>query len=179
MKRTDAAHLVFLDESAANTKMGRSHAWIRRGSEMVEPRPMNWGKSLTMIGAIRLSGGVCLGTHWGAITADSFLLWCKRSLFPKLRRGDIVVMDNAKAHKDVRIARAARARGVKIRFLPPYSPDLNPIEPAWAVTKKHIRAVAPRDDRGLRRVARRGFKSVRWQHCHAWFLHAGYRGRFK
>jgi transposase len=177
MARVNPTRLVILDESAANTKMGRSHAWIRRGHEMVEPRPMNWGKSLTMVGAVRLSGWVCLGTLWGAVTANTFSRWFIRKLLPKLSAGDIVVLDNAKAHKDPRIVRAAKRKGVKIRFLPPYSPDFSPIEPAWAVAKKHIRAVAPRHADALRRVARRAFRRIGWEQCHAWFAHCGFRCR--
>jgi len=179
MSRVDATRLVFLDEAAANTKMGRSHAWVRRGHELVEPRPMNWGKSLTMIGAVRLSGRVCLGTLWGAVTARSFHRWFVRKLLPKLRPGDIVLMDNAQAHKDRRIVTAAKARGIRVKYLPPYSPDFSPIEPAWAIAKKYIRAVAPRNATALRRVARKAFRRVRWQHCHAWFAHCGYPCRFK
>lgn len=159
--------------------MGRSHAWIRRGQELVEPRPMNWGKSLTMVGAVRLSGGVCLGTLWGAVSAKTFSRWFIRKLLPKLHPGDIVILDNAKAHKDSRIVRAAKLKRITIKFLPPYSPDFSPIEPAWAIAKKHIRAVAPRDAEALRRVARRAFRRIGWEQCHAWFAHCGFRCRFK
>lgn len=175
MKRVDAKRIVVLDEAAANTKMGRSHAWIRRGQELVEPRPMNWGKSLTMIGAIRLRGWVCLGTLWGSAKAVTFLDWFVRRLLPKLRRGDIVILDNAKAHKDSRIKKAARARGIILKFLPPYSPDFSPIEPAWAVAKKYIKAVAPRDPVALRRVAHRATKRITARHAIGWFGHCGYR----
>ena len=175
MKREDATRVVVLDEAAANTKMGRSHAWIRRGDELIDPRPMNWGKSMTMIGAIRLTGWVCLGTLWGAATYESFFRWFSRRLLPKLKRGDIVILDNAKAHKDPRIHRAARARGVKLKYLPPYSPDLSPIEPAWAVAKKYIKAVAPRRQDALRRVAHRARRRITKLHCRAWFEHCGFR----
>jgi transposase len=175
MKRVDASRVVVLDEAAANTKMGRSHAWIRRGEELVDPRPMNWGKSLTMIGAVRLSGWVCLGTLWGAATYESFFSWFARRLLPKLRRGDIVVLDNAKAHKDPRLVRVARARGVALKYLPPYSPDFSPIEPAWAVAKKHIKAVAPREPDALMRVAHRARRRITRRHCQAWFAHCGFR----
>jgi transposase len=179
MERVDPRRVVVLDEAAANTKMGRSHAWIQRGEELVDPRPMNWGKSLTMIGAIRLTGWVCLGTLWGAATYESFSRWFVLQLLPKLSAGDFVVLDNAKAHKDVRLVRVAKEHGVTIKYLPPYSPDFSPIEPAWAIVKKRIKAVAPRDANALRRVAHRARRRVSPRHCQAWFAHFGFRSRIK
>jgi transposase len=175
MKRQNPKKLVFIDESAANTKMGRSHAWVRRGQELVDPRPMNWGTSLTMIGAIRLKGWVCLRTLSGAAKKTSFFSWFTRRLLPKLRAGDIVILDNAQVHKDPRILQAAKSRRVKIKFLPPYSPDFNPIEPAWAVIKKQIKAQAPRQTATLKRVAHRARRRVTPRHARAWFKHCGYR----
>jgi transposase len=143
MERVDPRRVVVLDEAAANTKMGRSHAWIQRGEELVDPRPMNWGKSLTMIGAIRLTGWVCLGTLWGAATYESFSRWFVLQLLPKLSAGDFVVLDNAKAHKDVRLARVAKEHGVTIKYLPPYSPDFSPIEPAWRSSRSESKPWHP------------------------------------
>lgn len=174
MKRQDPRKLVFIDESAANTKMGRSHAWIRRGQELIDPHPMNWGKSLTMIGAIRLKGWVCLGTLWGAAKKITFYSWFTRRLLPKLRRGDTVVLDNAQVHRDPRLPIAAKKRGIKLKFLPPYSPDFNPIEPAWALVKKFIKAKAPRQSHALLRVAHKARRCVTSRHAKGWFKHCGY-----
>ncbi len=140
---------------------------------------MNWGMSLTMIGAIRLTGWITLGTIWGAANQETFLAWFVRRLLPKLRRGDIVVLDNAMAHKDPRVRRAARGRGKKVKVLPPYSPDFSPIEPAWALAKKQIKAVAPRDPRALPRIAHRAPKRIGRRHCRGWFAHCGFRCRLK
>jgi transposase len=98
---------------------------------------------------------------------------------PKLKRGDVVVMDNATAHHDPRVRSVLAAAGVRLLYLPPYSPDFNPIEPAWAIVKKHIRACAPRIAAALRRVARRARFRVRRDHIRAWFGHAGYLRRRK
>jgi transposase len=174
MKQVDSRRLVFLDEAAANTKMGRSHAWIKRGTELVDPRPMNWGKSLTMIGAVRTTGWVALGTMFKTANSDRFVRWFSKGLLPHLFRGDIVVLDNAQAHKDPRIVALARRQGVRIKLLPPYSPDFNPIEPAWALVKKHIKRIAPRTDGALRRVAHQARRRVTRAHCVAWSRHAGY-----
>lgn len=80
--------------------MSRSHAWIRRGDVMLDPRPMNWGTSLTMIGAMRRGGWVTMSTLFGSANAERFVTWARRRLAPKLRRGDVVILDNAAAHKD-------------------------------------------------------------------------------
>jgi hypothetical protein len=131
--------LVFLDESGANIAMGRSHAWVQRGSELVEPRPRNWGDNLTLIGALRASGWVTMSTWWHATTAERFVTWVRQRLAPKLRPGDIVVMDNLAAHKDRRVETLIAGRGAAIQFLPPYGHDLNPMEPSWGFINKRIR----------------------------------------
>jgi len=177
MRRVDAARLVFVDESGANLSMGRSHAWIVRGQELVEPRPMNWGTNLTMIGAIRCDGWVVLTTQHATANGDRFSEWVHHHLAPKLQRGDIVIMDNAKAHKDERVAPILRAWGATVRYLPPYSPDLNPIEPAWSIVKKVIRSSAPRTSVALRKVVRRARWRVTPLHCSRWTEHSGYRRR--
>ena len=124
--------------------MGRSHAWVQRGSELVEPRPRNWGDNLTLIGAIRASGWVTTSTWWHATTADRFVTWVRRRLAPKLRTGNIVVMDNLGAHKDSRVEGLIEARGASLHYLPPYGCDLNPMEPGWGFIKKRLRGTAAR-----------------------------------
>jgi transposase len=159
--------------------MSRSHAWIRRGDIMLDPRPMNWGTSLTMIGAVRLRGWITMSTMFGSANAERFVSWARRCLAPKLRRRDIVILDNAAAHKDPRFVAVVEARGARVEFLPPYSPDLNPIEPGWSLAKRHIRAIAPRDRLALRKAAHAGRRRVRPRHCRAWFDHSGYGRRLK
>ena len=124
--------------------MGRSHAWLPRGAELIEPRPMNWGDNLTMVGAMRDRGWVTMATGWDAVNTARFVAWVRRRLVPRLRRGDIVVLDNLAAHKARAVRDLVEHAGATLRFLPPYSYDLNPIESAWALIKKRIRAIAPR-----------------------------------
>ena len=174
MKRIDPQRLVFIDESGANLAMGRSHAWVLPGEEYVEPRPMNWGDNLTLIGAVRLSGWVTLGTQWKAVKAPDFVAWVRDRLAPRLRRGDIVLLDNLRAHKAPAVAELIERRGATLKFLPPYSPDFNPIEAVWALVKKYIRAVAPRTASTLRRTARAARHAVNPDHCRQFFAHAGY-----
>ena len=120
--------LVFVDESGVHAAMSQSHTWVKRGTAFIDPVPMNWGKTLTLIGAIRLHGWVVLRTMFATANAERFVAWLTTHLLPRLQGGDVVVMDNLRAHHDPRVASRCRARGVRLLYLPPYSPDLNPIE---------------------------------------------------
>jgi transposase len=174
MKRIDPRRLVFIDESGAHLAMGRSHAWVLPGEEYVEPRPMNWGDNLSLIGAVRLGGWVALGTQWKAVRATDFTAWVRDRLAPRVHPGDIVLLDNLRAHKAPAVAELIHRRGAVLKFLPPYSPDFNPIEAVWALVKKYIRAFAPRTAAALRRAARAARHAVNADHCYRFFTHAGY-----
>ena len=89
MGRVDVRRLVFLDESGANLAMGRSHAWVPRGSVLVEPRPRNWGDNLTLVGAMRVDRWVTLATHWGAMNTRRFIEWVQRRRIGKTVRYSI------------------------------------------------------------------------------------------
>jgi transposase len=167
--------LVFLDESGLNLAMGRTHAWVKRGLEFIERVPMNWGTNLTLLGAIRLSGWVVLNTMFKTANRHRFVRWLRTKLLPRLVPGDVLVMDNLPAHHDPRVVPACKARGVRAVYLPPYSPDLNPIEPGWALQKQYVRRHAPRHPAALRRVAHRARFRVTPKHASNWFVHAGYR----
>lgn len=173
MKRVDPKKLVFIDESGANTKMGRSHAWTIKGEERVEPRPVKWGKNLTMIGAIRTTGPVLLRTMFATANGDRFTDWI-RQLAVRLNPGDIVVMDNHRSHHDHRVRPLIENVKAKLVYLPPYSPDFNPIEPAWGNVKRQIRGAAPRWPESLRAVARKAFRRINATQCRGWFNHSGY-----
>jgi transposase len=149
-RRIDPERLVFLDEAGANLAMGRSHVWVKRGTECVEPRPMNWGNNLTLIGAIRQRGWVTLGTQWTAVTAQSFVTWVRRHLAPGLRPGDIVVLDNLRAHKDPRVRHTIVSGGARCALSAAVLVCFNPIEAAWGLVKKRIRTFAPRTAHALR-----------------------------
>lgn len=166
--------MVFVDESGAHLAMGRSHVWVKRGEEYVEPRPMNWGDNLTLVGALGRRGWVALSSQWRAINRPAFVQWVRRRLAPRLRRGDIVVLDNLAAHKAPAVRFFIEQRGARLKFLPPYSPDFSPIEPAWGLFKRRIRDAAPRHREALRRVARAARHVVTPYHCRQFFAHAGY-----
>lgn len=136
---------------------------------------MNWGDNLTLVGAMRVDRWLTLATSWGAMTRVRFVAWVRRHLVRRLRRGDIVLMDNLAAHKTRQVRELIEAVGATVRYLPPYSHDYNPIEAAWALMKKRIKTVAPRTGATLRSTAQRAWRVVRPRHCAGWFAHAGYQ----
>ena len=177
IRRIPSERLVFLDESGLNLAMSRSHAWVKRGTEFIDRVPMNWGKNLNLLGAIRREGWVVLTTTYERVTKDYFVSWVRTTLLPKLRVGDVLVMDNLAAHHDRRVVEVCAARGVDVLYLPPYSPDFNPIESAWALQKQFVRRHAPRAREALRRIARRARHRVTQLHCRRYFEHCGYAGQ--
>lgn len=174
MRRLPAEKLVFLDESGLNVSMTRSHAWVKKGTEFIERTPMNWGKNLTLLGAMRLTGWVLLSTMFESTNKARFIGWLVTKLLPRLKRGDILVMDNLSAHKDKRVTYWCSYFGVRLLYLPPYSHDFNPIEPGWGHQKQYVRKHAPRTSADLVRVARRARHRITPKHCRNWFAHAGY-----
>lgn len=175
IRRVPVDRLVFLDESGMSITMSRSHAWVKRGEEYIDRVPMNRGKNLTLLGAIRYAGWVTLNSIFNTANADRFVAWLTKKLLPKLRRNDVLVMDNLNAHHDARVVPACAARGVRVIYQPPHSPDFNPIEPGWALQKQYVRRIAPRRHADLRRIALRARYRVTPYHCRQWFAHAGYR----
>jgi transposase len=135
---------------------------------------MNWGDNLTLIGAMRADRWLTLGTCWRGVTYGSFEQWVRTRLAPRLRPRDIVLLDNLNAHKSRVVRQLIEQRGATLKFLPPYSHDYNPIEPAWGLIKKRIRKHGPRTASALRRVACAARHVVRPHHCRQWFRHTGY-----
>jgi transposase len=177
MRHVDARDLIFIDESAANTAMSRTHAWVKKGTEPIERRPCGHWYQLTMCGAVTVDGWLAFSTSWQTMNKKRFTIWVRDVLAPRLRPGNIVIMDNLKAHHAARVRELIEERGATIRFLPPYSPDLNPIEPCWAIVKKELRRCAIRDRHALRRGARRARERVRAAHTKAFTKHSGYKYR--
>lgn len=135
--------LIFIDESGCNIALTRSHAWAPCGLRASDVRPFSRWKNLSLIGAIRLTGPVALRTVAGSVNTDRFLSFVRNDLCPKLGVDDVVVLDNLKPHHALAVQREIEARGAHVLFLPPYSPDFNPIELVWGWLKTRVR-------RGLR-----------------------------
>jgi transposase len=135
----DATRLIFVDETWAKTNMTRTHGRCPVGQRLVAKVPHGHWKTLTFVAGLRCDGIVAPCVFDQPINARSFLAWVTQFLVPTLRPGDIVVMDNLSSHKAVAVRRAIRDAGAKLFFLPAYSPDLNPIEQAFAQLKTLLR----------------------------------------
>jgi transposase len=138
------ADLVFLDEFGAATNMSRPRARSPRGSRAVGTVPRGHWKVLSTIAAMTVGGMLCCGTFDGATDGDTFAAFVRDGLVPVLRRGQVVVMDNLAAHKSPAVAALVAAAGARVLYLPPYSPDLNPIEMAIAKVKALLNAEGAR-----------------------------------
>jgi transposase len=137
--RVDPKRFVLLDETWVKTNMTRLHGRIARGLRLHAKVPFGHWKTMTFLAALRCDGISAPCVFDGAINADSFLAWVEQFLAPTLKPGDIVVMDNLSSHKGVAVRRAIQAVGAKLFFLPPYSPDFNPIEQMFAKLKTLLR----------------------------------------
>jgi transposase len=147
----DPAHLVFVDETAANTKMVRLSGRCRRGERLIGRVPQGHWKTITFVAALRRNGMRAPCTIDGSMNGAKFLAYVKQCLAPTLKRKDNVVIDNLPAHKAAGIREAIEQRGATLRYLPQYSPDLNPIEMPFSKLKASLRKAAERTIPRLRR----------------------------
>jgi transposase len=142
--KLDPARLVFIDETWAKTNMTRTHGRCARGRRLLAKAPHGRWRTLTFLAALRRDRIDAPCVFDGPINGRSFRAYVEQILVPTLAPGDIVVMDNLGSHKGQAVRRAIRAAGAKLFFLPPYSPDLNPIEQVFAKLKGLLRKAAPR-----------------------------------
>lgn len=170
----DAKHLIFIDESGLSTKMARLRGWAPKGKRCRAAIPHGHWKTVTFIGGLTLTGFVAPMLLDGPMDGDCFLAWVEQMLAPTLRPGDIVIMDNLAAHKVAGVRHAIEACGAELRYLPPYSPDFNPIENAFAKLKAHVRKSAARTLDALERAAANALPQFKPVDCANFFAHAGY-----
>ena len=170
----DARQLIFVDESGLNLALSRLYARAPRGVRAVGSVPQNYGQSLTVLAALDCHGmrGALLVP--GATDRDVFLSFVQQVLGPQLRPDAVVVMDNLSAHKNPDVAEALQKRGAQLCYLPPYSPDYNPIEMAWSKVKTFLRGIGARTRRKLSRSLQAALVQVTAQDAEAWFRHCGY-----
>lgn len=166
--------LVFLDEAGFNFAMARRWARSAVGTRAVSHEPAARGGNISVIGAVRLSGPVAHYLYDGAIDGDRFTDFVTERLAPALSEGDVVIWDNVRFHFDPRAKEAVEARGAIVLHLPPYSPELNPIEECWSLVKSVVRALKPRAVVELFDAVKRGFLSLTRQKMQGFFNHAAY-----
>jgi transposase len=165
---------VFLDESGAQTSMTRTRGRAPRGERVVAKVPAGHWKVVTVIGAVRTSGPFAAATVVGATDSDVFRAYAREVLAPELRPGDVVVMDNLSPHKAAGVREAIEAAGAGLRYLPPYSPDFNPIENVWSKVKGRLRALAARSVEALHDAFGAALATVTPADCVGFFRHCGY-----
>lgn len=169
--------LVFLDESAALTNLARTHAWSPRGERAHGAVPCGRWERVTVLGALGLEGIVGAMSIEAATDGAVFFAYLDQVLLPELRRTKpdaVIVMDNLAAHKTAAVRALLDGSGFAYRHLPPYSPDLNPIEPAWAKLKGLLRKAAARTVDALHAALAPALDAITAQDAQGLFRHAGY-----
>ncbi len=175
--RIDPARLVFLDESGFDTRLVRTHARAPRGQRAHGAAPGGHWRRLTLIGALGLDGLCATMTVAAATDTAVFLAFVEQVLIPALLRerpDAVVVMDNLAAHKAACVRAALDKAGISYRYLPAYSPDMNPIELAWSKLKALLRTVGARSREALEQAIPGALATVTSRNAHGWFRHAGY-----
>jgi transposase len=161
--------LIFLDESGVSTQMTRRYGRAPRGVRVHESTPEGNWKILTILGAMSLHGMIATMTIEAATDAEIFLAYLDHVLCPVLRPGDVVVMDNLSSHKVSGVRERIKTAGAELLYLPPYSPDLNPIEKAWAKLKQLLRTAKARTVETLQQAITELLEHIRPQDAQAWF----------
>lgn len=161
--------MIFLDESGVSTQMTRRYARAPRGVRVHESTPEGNWKILTLLGAMSLRGMVATMTIEAATDTEIFLAYLDSVLCPALRPGNVVVMDNLSSHKVGGVRERIEAAGAELLYLPPYSPDLNPIEKAWAKLKHLLRTAKARTAEALEQAIAELLPEIRPQDAQAWF----------
>lgn len=172
--RLDPSRLVFIDETWAKTNMTRTHGRAARGQRLVAKVPHGRWTTLTFIAALRCDAITAPLVLDGPINGLAFLAWVEQALIPTLKPGDVVVLDNLGSHKGEAVRKAIRKAGAHLLFLPPYSPDLNPIEQMFSKLKTLLKKADERTVEGVwRRIGSllNGFSPTE---CSNYLRHAGY-----
>ena len=170
----DPDRLVFLDETATNTKMARRYGRAPRGERCRVAVPFGHWKTITVTAGLRASGLTAIALLDGPMTGDRFRIYVEDTLVPSLKRGDTVILDNLPAHKVSGIRERIEAAGARLLYLPAYSPDLNPIEQAFAKLKAMLRAEAARTITDLWSTITNAFKRFTPDECRNYLTAAGY-----
>lgn len=167
--------LVFLDESGVHTAMTRMRGRALKGQPVRELIPRNRGRVTTLLGAMTFTRVVTVMAIESGTDKDVFLAFCKEDLIPCLKPGQIVVLDNLGAHRAADVIELFRQHNIGLKFLPPYSPELNPIELLWHWLKDRIRTVRPRDTSTLDAAIHKALKELPPEHLEAWCRNCGYK----
>jgi transposase len=173
-RRLRQRRFVFVDETAVNTAMTRRYGRAPRGERAHDTAPRNYGAHTSVIGAMGLRGLVATLAVEGAVDTLCFDAYAEKVLAPRLRPGDVVVLDNLTAHRASRIEEVAEARGTQVLWLAPYSPDFSPIEQCWSKIKAYLRGAKARTEDELNKALTQAIGLVTKADIRGWFKHCGY-----
>jgi transposase len=173
-RQLDLDRLVFIDEAGAKTNMTRLYGRAEKGERVVDLAPHGHWCTTTMISSVRLDGSTACMAVDGSTTGDVFCAYVESVLVPSLRPGDIVILDNLASHKNQIALERIEQAGAEVRFLPPYSPDLNPIEKMWSKIKQILRSTKARTQEGLLTAIAFALECVSKEDAMGWFASCGY-----
>ena len=174
--KLQAHRFVFVDECSTNTSLSPLYGWSKVGERLLASVPRNWGENVTLISSITLAEG--MGPSMavaGPTTREVFELYVEEVLAPKLRVGQVVVMDNLSSHKGGHVRELIEGRGCRLLYLPAYSPDLNPIEEAFSKVKGVLRKAQVRTRGALIEAMGQALGAVSPSDARGYFEHSGYR----
>ena len=170
----DAASLVFLDESGVNTNLTRRYGRSKGKLRVVDSTPLNTPQTTTLLSSVRADGTTVCKFLSGALKGEIFLQYIRENLVPSLHPGDFVIMDNLRCHKVQGVREAVESVGASVLYLPPYSPDFNPIEMMWSKIKSVLRKLKTRTVDALLAALPLAFHSVSTNDIRGWFIASGY-----
>ena len=167
--------LVFIDESGAKTNMTRLYGRAKAGHRVVDDVPSGRWSTTTMVSSVRLDGSTACMVVDGATNKEVFQAYVEHILLPSLKSGDVVVLDNLSAHKNQKVRDLIESVGAELWFLPPYSPDLNPIEKMWSKIKDILRTLKARTQESLINAIAKALETVTASDAKGWFESCGYQ----
>jgi transposase len=170
----DPANIIVIDEAGADLGMVTNYSRAEGGNRAKAPKPFVAGEKFSIVGAISMIGIIAVMYVELAVNTDIFLCYIEQLLLPKLKPGQYVIMDNAKIHKSETIANLIESVGAKVVFLPPYSPDLSPIEKMWSKVKEILKRLMPRTKADFHKALGVALHSVNQEDCEEWFDSCGY-----
>jgi transposase len=172
----ESERFVFVDECSSNTSLAPLYGWSRGGERVHQKAPRNWGKNITLLSSISKESGMGASlVVEGSTNATVFHTYLQEVLCPTLERGQVVVMDNLSSHKGERVRELIEAKGCELIYLPPYSPDFNPIEKAFSKLKSYLRAACARSRDALMEVIGEALRTISVSDAEGYFEHCGYR----